>query len=333
MLNIRNVDYPIQPPFRNPHIQGIIGSGWLRRLALRRATQKLQAMQQQLILSWNNVRLMGYLDRHRPNPRGLVVLLHGWEGSAESTYIISAAATCTGAGYDTFRLNLRDHGPTHHLNRDLFNSTLTAEVTHAIKQVRERYPGIPCHLAGFSLGGSFALRIAADNGDRLRLNSIVAICPPVNPANAMAALNARSRTYGAYFFQKWKKSLATKLHHFPDLAYGEALNRSRNLDQLNDFFVPGHTPFATPERYFAAYTVTGTRLAALTVPAWLITTRDDPVTPCQDISSIDGSVNLNVEIAKRGGHCGFLQNYRLETWIDNRLLQIFDTVDGESGRP
>ena len=69
------------------------------------------------------VRLLGYhTESAGPKSRGLVVMLHGWEGSADSTYILSVAPKLIAAGYSVFRLNFRDHGDSHHLNRELFHS-------------------------------------------------------------------------------------------------------------------------------------------------------------------------------------------------------------------
>jgi len=62
----------------------------------------------------------------------LVVLVHGWEGSHTSSYMKSMTASLLEAGLDVVRLNLRDHGDTHHLNKDIFNSTMLEEVINAI---------------------------------------------------------------------------------------------------------------------------------------------------------------------------------------------------------
>ena len=36
-------------------------------------------------------------------------------------------------GYDVLRLNLRDHGDTQHLNKEIFNSTMMPEVADCIE--------------------------------------------------------------------------------------------------------------------------------------------------------------------------------------------------------
>ena len=60
-----------------------------------------------------------------------------------------------------FRLNFRDHGETHHLNRAMFHSCRIDEVVGAREtESRQRFTARPFVIGGFSLGGNFALRVA-----------------------------------------------------------------------------------------------------------------------------------------------------------------------------
>ncbi len=38
------------------------------------------------------------------------MLMHGWEGSADSLYLLSASQSLFEAGFEVVRLNFRDHG-------------------------------------------------------------------------------------------------------------------------------------------------------------------------------------------------------------------------------
>ena len=95
----------------------------------------------------------------------IAVLVHGWEGNAESLYILSLGQQLFDRGFDVVRLNLRDHGDTHHLNRELFHSCRLPEVVGAVQSLQAVVPGQPLHLVGFSLGGNFMLRVAAQAGE------------------------------------------------------------------------------------------------------------------------------------------------------------------------
>ncbi len=339
-------------PLRNGHLQTILNSAWPRKKLFRQKIQGVaNAAEIQLIDCGQGVRLLGAFNRavpihpgqpqrleqstsSRPVNRGLVILLHGWEGSFESTYVMTATSTLVAAGFDVFRLNLRDHGPSLHLNRALFNATLTDEVTNAVRAITAVHSPPACFLAGFSLGGNFALRIAADSGLALNLTAAMGICPATDPAHTMRILENPYSLYHAYFFRKWRASLQTKLVYYPDLAYHAQLKKCRTLADINRFFIPDHTPCGTPDNYFAAYALTGNRLAKLRTPTLLVATRNDPIIPAVDIAKINDSAELQIELLDDGGHCGFMENHLLDSWVEKRMVDYFLGVlapDSQSG--
>src|SRR5688572_17043478 len=110
----------------NAHFQSIIPSLSLRRpLLARRARQLLDASDTQIVDCGDGVRLLGHYSSQvaagNAPAREVVILLHGWEGSAESIYVLSLGSHLFSLGYDIFRLNFRDHGPSHHLNEEIFH--------------------------------------------------------------------------------------------------------------------------------------------------------------------------------------------------------------------
>jgi hypothetical protein len=307
---------------RNAHLQTVLNGLGPRAWRARRILQQLRS-QSLLLNAADGTRLLAELDRAPGSgSSALVVLLHGWEGSSRSSYLVTTAARLLAQGYDVLRINLRDHGDSHHLNRELFNSTRSPEVASALQGFVDANSYTRRYIAGFSLGGSFALRIAADAGRELGLNACVAVSPPIDPAHAMDALNAGFFAYERYFFRLWHGSLRRKLAHFPDLDYAAELAQARSLDDLNRLFIPSHTIYERVEDYFAAYALVGSRLAALSLPAHLIAAQDDPIIPFADLGRIDANDNLHIETCRYGGHCGFLENLAADSWVETRILQI-----------
>ena len=275
-----------------------------------------------MLQSADGTRLLAELDRAAPVQGRLVILLHGWEGSSRSSYLLTTTVRLLADGYDVLRVNLRDHGDSHHLNRELFNSTRSPEVASALQAFTAKQDYRAIFICGFSLGASFALRIAADSGVEIGLDGVVAISPPVDPARAMDALNRGPRVYEHYFFRKWRASLRRKLELFPELQYGALLATAKSLDDLNRDFIPRHTPYKRVEDYFAAYALYGDRLAALAMPATIIAAEDDPIIPAADFARIDPIDNLRIELHRYGGHCGFIQNLAAHSWAEDRILQL-----------
>ena len=151
---------PFTPAFltRSPHMQTIFGS---LRLRVAGNNEMVDVAKETIVSTGNGGRLLGYYSRQtqRP-PRALIILVHGWEKSADSTYMLSTGRYFYRKGYDIFRLNLWDHGNSHHLNPGLFHGAMTEETAEAVANAAMLLPDRPCYLIGFSLGGNFALRIA-----------------------------------------------------------------------------------------------------------------------------------------------------------------------------
>src|SRR5690606_29755850 len=181
------------PPrwLRSPHLQTVLASSpWRRRRAAAVLARTGAVTSEHLLDGGDGVRLHGL---HSAIPgtaaRGLALLLHGWEGSAESSYMRLAAAQLLERGFEVFRLNFRDHGDTHHLNPDIFHSCRIDEVVHAARDVAARFGPRPLVLAGYSLGGNFALRVALRApAAGLPLARVAAVCPVLDPAGTMARM-------------------------------------------------------------------------------------------------------------------------------------------------
>lgn len=269
------------------------------------------------------VRLAGLHSGHGDRPRDLVTIIHGWEGSAESLYVLSAAGHLFDAGFDIFRLNLRDHGRSHALNREPFTCTRLREVVQALAAVDRQYPHRRHFLVGFSLGGNFALRVALHTpAAGIDLAKVVAICPAILPHLTMDDLERGFFLYRAYFLFKWKRSLRRKLALYPDLGYGEALRTRHSLRTMNDYFVPHLTEFATPLDYFMGYAIADDVLRGLTVPSHIIAAADDPVIDVSHLERLARPPCLSVEISKYGGHCGYIENFRMQSWLDQRIAEV-----------
>ena len=317
---------PIQfePPgyLQNPHLQTILNSQgprkWRARAILRRLDSRTL-----VLMAADGTRLLAEFDQAAFGDRStLAVLLHGWEGSSRSSYLVTTTARLLAEGFDVLRVNLRDHGDSHHLNRELFNSTRSPEVGSALQEYVSGQDYARVFLAGFSLGGSFALRIAADSGEQIGLSACVAVCPPTDPAHAMDALNNGFVAYERYFFRRWRDSLQRKLACFPELAYAGDLASARSLDDLNRLFIPQHTIYERVDDYFKAYALVGDRLSTLALPTHLIASEDDPIIPVSDMTRIDPNPHLHLETHAFGGHCGFIRNLAGHSWVEDRILQI-----------
>lgn len=315
-----------QPPLylRNAHLQSILNSVGPRKI---RAAKLVQSATSETIIftTAKGVRLKGEFDSAIQTVAGnkkAAILLHGWEGSSQSAYMVTTAMYLRNSGYDVLRLNLRDHGDTQHLNKEIFNSTMTPEVSDCIQLFLDERNYSSSFLIGFSLGGNFTLRIAADSGDRLGLSAVVAICPPVDPVKATERLYQSLFIYQKYFLYRWKNSLRKKIAHFPSYDFADDLERATSINDINREFIPRFTPYDDPISYLNSYALTNDRLQNLKIPAYLIATKDDPIIPWEDLSKINCPEKLNIQLHQLGGHCGFIKNLKGESWMESYLVKL-----------
>ncbi len=253
--------------------------------------------------------------------RRLAVLLHGWEGSSESLYILSIAELLHQRGFSVIRLNLRDHGGTHELNRDLFHSCRLPEVIGAVARLQALYPDHRLSLAGFSLGGNFCLRVGANAREAgIRIARIVAVCPVLDPATTLDALERGPSMYSRYFMFKWRRSLLLKQAAWPGTYDFGELIRDPSLTGMTERMVLKYTDFPDLAAYLRGYAITGSVLASLEAPAHIITSADDPMILSHDLERLSRPVSLELTVTAHGGHCGYMDAIRGPSWIDRRIV-------------
>ena len=315
------------PPrgLRSGHLQSLISSSALRRrFVLRRSVALRKSGEVWTLDGGDGIRLQGLYSRQAGASKGLVVLLHGWEGSVNSNYVLANGARLYAEGFDVFRLNFRDHGDTHHLNHEIFHSCRLDEVIHALGDLQTRLDAKSWLLAGYSLGGNFSLRVglkARTSG--LDIGRITAVCPVINPAHAMISMEQGMRFYERYFERKWSRSLRIKQQAFPELYGEETWHHIKGLRERTHYLATQHAGFDSAEEYFEGYSIADDRLAPLEVPSTILTAADDPVVPVDDFGGLPKNANLELIVTRYGGHCGFLKNWRLESMAEDLIASRF----------
>jgi predicted alpha/beta-fold hydrolase len=179
-------------------------------------------------------------------------------------------------------------------------------------------------LAGYSLGGNFALRLALRAPEAgLALAHVAAVCPLLDPATTMDRIQNGMPFYDWYFTRKWRSSLVRKRDLFPQRHDFDDATLALDIRALTDWLVQRHTGFGTLEAYFDGYSIAGDRLAGLQVPAHILMAEDDPVIPFDTFRDWVLPPQATLEIAPWGGHCAFIENAACdgyaERWVADRL--------------
>lgn len=280
------------------------------------------------------VRLLGYYNAARRSgpSKGLVLVLHGWEGCSHSNYNLIQAQLLAEAGYDVFRLNLRDHGPRnlvnpYALNRGLFLGTLIEEAAVAVRRVAELAGERPFYIVGASMGGNFALRLALWHKHEPfpNLVKVIAMCPAIDPGSATDALDSHPATR-RYFRQRWVRSLRSKQALYPNLYDFRAVEDIPLVRDMTDWLIRryGHLTqnrFRSADEYFATYSAYAAVRDEPAVPITIIAAANDPVIPVKDFYDLPSHPLLKLEIHPTGGHCGFMDVLPMRHHMPQMVLQ------------
>lgn len=314
-----------EPPFllKNAHLQTILASSKLRTLGPN-GMQNVAV--EKIIETTEAVRLLGYHSAHNDaQAKGLAILLHGWEGSANSTYLLRCGKSLYAHGYDVFRLNFRDHGDSHQLNEGIFYAVLLEEVYQAVQQAAAFSGGRPVFLIGFSLGGNFVLRILKKcvRVPIANLRHAVSISPVLNPQKSTAKID-RIAFIRKYFLAKWRCSLRKKQALFPELYDFSEVTGLKTIQAVTDTLLEKYSDYPTAQDYFDAYSVLGAAITDIDTPTTIVTAKDDPIIPIEDFYELKLNPPIQLIIHSHGGHNGFITGFKLHSWYENAIIRLFD---------
>lgn len=329
----KGVDLNPPWPLRSGHIQTMLSSSGIRRTLLPKRAHKVQEDAREVLVDvGSGDRLSGRYTAQTTGSasRGLAILFHGWEGSVDSTYVLQTGSRLLEDGWDIFRLNFRDHGDSHGLNEALFHSCRIDEVVTALGEIARMFPSRVIGVAGFSLGGNFALRAAMLASKQvIPIDYVLAICPIIDPAEGLFSLESEAPWfYNAYFMHKWRRSLRLKQEAFPQQTYFELDELKQNMRDLTSSLVLRHTDFGSLEAYLDGYSVAGDRLRGLHIPATILTSRDDPVIPVSAFHELRLPPNIELDISNYGGHCGFIRDFSMTSFTDDYIAARFNAIAG-----
>lgn len=255
--------------------------------------------------------------------RPIVVVVHGIGGSSTSKYVVRSAVALHRAGLHVVRLDLRGAGTSIPDAPSLYHAGLSADLQVVVDHlaVDARADGVV--LLGFSGGGSLALKLAGELGERApaSLRAIVSVSAPLDYTQVGVWMDALGRL--PYRFHVLR-GLANGAREFARQHPGRAHYRPRDVKRMSSFrhydstvIVPMHG-FDDVDEYYAAASP-GPWLKTIRVPTLLLHADDDPMVPGFTIRPWLSSASSSVEVAvtPHGGHLGWVSGFDEASWIDS----------------
>ena len=304
---------PFDPLFRNPHLQTIAGHLW------KRPADDRVPIERRLYQTEPQVRVLLESQRPAREAAGEIVLLHGLEGSGKSGYVRGMAAAALREGFAVHRFHMRTCGGTERLCPTLYHAGLTSDLLSVLRQFQVEGRA-PVFLAGFSLGGNVALKLAGELGDAARplLRGVCAVSAPIDlEASARSIGQPGNRFYERRFVRRMRARLcATGRYRQADFA------GLRSLWAIDDRITAPSFAFGDAANYYKTQSAIR-YLPGIRVPVLLIQAKDDTFVPFDVFKSeaVRSNPWIRLLATEHGGHLGFLGRKGSRFWADETVLR------------
>lgn len=266
----------------------------------------------------------------KPGTR-IMLLVHGFTGCYQSTYMQRMCRRLHRKGYLVLRLNLRHCGPGRGLARKPYHAGVSEDTRFILEWIKKQYPNSPVTQIGFSLGGNVTLKMAGEDGSRPsgNLDSVVAVSPPVDLAASGIRLSRPENRFIEYVFvQSLINDTKLLLNTYPDLEKIDLPNKP-SVRAFEELFATHRAGFKNTKEYHDKCSSIH-YIPEIKVPALILCSADDPVVDARALMKVPHTDNLDVVLTEHGGHVGFLgwgTTYDEVRWSDQVVARwLEDTM-------
>ena len=312
---------------RGGHRQTLASFFLSRRIALPSAEARLIEVEP-------GVQVLAHCHWQSDRQKALtVIIVHGLEGSSDSTYMQGIAAKGLARGMNVVRMNQRNCGGTEALAPTLYHSGRSQDIAAVAQNLIDQDRISRFALAGYSMGGNLVLKLAGEWGSAgpRQFQAVAAVCPAVNLAASADALHLPgNRLYELYFLWNLGRRLRTKARLFPGTFDTSRLRGVRTLRQFDDRITAFYCGFSGADDYYdraaAAHVID--RIA---VPTFILNAANDPfirILPETRRKILDNPNVTFVETAD-GGHCSYLEDPKRSgdgRWAESQVVDFLSTM-------
>ncbi len=307
---------------KHRHLQTIFPSlpwAWRHRPALRREILRLPDGDATAI-DWLSA------GDSLPKSAPLLVILHGLEGSADSSYARMLLQAAFERDWRPCVLHFRDCGDYRNPLPRRYHAGETGDVRHFLRRLHQQGQTGPIVAVGYSLGGNILLKYLGESRKDARLHAACAVCVPLDLYKCAEALNIGfSRFYQRYLLKRMKSSVQRKFDRHTAAFDWQRAMQADTFAEFDDVVTAPLHGFANMNDYYDKCS-SAQYLRDIVRPTLIINALDDPFMTPGVIPHRDRlSGNVSLEIADAGGHVGFIEggtSWRPKYYLPRRLLDF-----------
>ena len=260
----------------------------------------------------------------------LLIILHGLEGSAKSSYARQLLNAASQAGWKAAVLHFRDCGDYRNRLPRRYHAGETNDIRYFLHKLRTDGHRGPLMAAGYSLGGNVLLKYLGESGVDTPLLAAAAVSVPLNlHVSATALTKGFSRFYQNYLLRRMKRSVLRKFNrHTAAFDWNRAMAATTFAEFDDAVTAPLHG-FASKDDYYDRCSSMHF-LAGIERPTLIINSLDDPFMSAEVIPPEESlSANVTLEVSEHGGHVGFIEGgppWQPSYFLPRRIMAFFGTT-------
>lgn len=265
----------------------------------------------------------------------LLVILHGLEGSAKSSYCRQLLNAASQAGWRAAVLHFRDCGDYRNRLPRRYHAGETNDIRYFLHKLRTDGHRGPLMAAGYSLGGNVLLKYLGESGVDTPLLAAAAVSVPLNlHVSARELTKGFSKLYQHYLLRRMKGSVVRKFNRHTAAFDWERAMKASTFAEFDDAVTAPLHGFANKDDYYDRCSSTHF-LADIARPTLIINALDDPFMSAEVIPAEDRvSDMVTLEVSDHGGHVGFIDGgppWQPSFFLPRRIMAFFDAALGAGG--
>lgn len=257
----------------------------------------------------------------------VVIVIHGLEGSVESSYVPGIASLVHRRGSTVVAYEQRGCGGEMNRAKRLYHSGLTDDIAYVSQRVCARWPDRPIYVAGVSLGGNQLGKWLGTETIPDAVRAATIISPPFDLTISGPHMDHRMWIYVRHFLRTLIPKALEKSEQYPGVLDNAKIAQARTFAEFDTHATAALHGFRDALDYYQQVSC-GQFLGEISIPTLVIASEDDPFNPGETIprrvvASSDHLVGLFPPL---GGHVGFVSGlmHRPQYWAEERCAQFFE---------
>jgi len=312
---------PHNPIFKNAHINTIYASliRWIPKLKFER--ERIETPDGDFLdLDWSNVK-----------SKKLILCLAGLEGKSNSIYLTALIKYFNNMMWDAVCMNYRGcSGQPNELLKG-YHMGASDDLKTTIEYILETKAYEEIVIIGYSLGGNISLKYLGEEGKNVpqEIKASINFSVPMDLEKSSHRLSQwYNWHYLKYFMIPLNRKVNQKKKQFPgSLKDYKGFFMTGNFSYFDKYFTAPVNGFKTVLDYWNESSCKS-HLPKINIPSLIIASKDDTFITDQCYPYMESKTNpmLYLEIAKYGGHCGFIRNcFEKVFWMEERALQFIQS--------